>query len=238
MRTASRILVALAGVLAVLIPTGLMASPTQAAPGYAVGPGTPIVVDGSAACTLAAAGYDKGGRLVGLTAGHCGNVGSKVSIESRRSGVIGTIAAKNKKVDYSVIVFNKAAVYPVRTVGRATVTDVAQHPRAGTQVCKSGRTTGFSCGQVIENSARSYETLSYVCAAPGDSGGPVIAGGKLVGILTGGAGVAIPFTNAGVIVECIHPSIPIYSPMIATKVSVVLDQLNYYGGVGAGFRPV
>ena len=48
-------------------------------PGYAVGPGTAIVVDGSAACTLAVAGYDKAGRLIGLTAGHCGNVGSKVA---------------------------------------------------------------------------------------------------------------------------------------------------------------
>ncbi|MFZ2239010.1 MAG: S1 family peptidase [Gordonia amarae] len=238
MPTASRILVALAGVLAVLIPTGLVSSPAQAAPGFTVGPGTAIVIDGSAACTLAVAGHDKAGRLIGLSAGHCGNVGSKVALENRRSGVIGTIVAKNKQVDYSVINFNKAVVRGVRTVGKATVTSVGQHPAAGARVCKSGRTTGYSCGQVIENSARSYETLSYVCAAPGDSGGPVIAGGKLVGILTGGAGVAIPFTNAGIIVECLHPAIPIYSPMIATKVSVVLDQLNYYGGYGAGFRPV
>ena len=223
MPTASRILVALAGVLAVLIPAGLVASPAQAAPGYAVGPGTAIVVDGSAACTLAVAGYDKAGRLIGLTAGHCGNVGSKVALESRRSGVVGMIVVKNKQVDYSVINFNKAAVRPVRTVGRATVTGIGQHPAAGQRVCKSGRTT---------------ETLNYVCAAPGDSGGPVIANGKLVGILTGGAGVAIPFTNAGLIVECMHPAIPIYSPMIATKVSVVLDQLNYYRTYGAGFRPV
>ena len=238
MPTASRILVALAGVLAVLMPAGLVASPAQAAPGYAVGPGTAIVVDGSAACTLAVAGYDKAGRLIGLTAGHCGNVGSKVALESRRSGVVGMIVVKNKQVDYSVINFNKAAVRPVRTVGRATVTGIGQHPAAGQRVCKSGRTTGYSCGRVMENSARSYETLNYVCAAPGDSGGPVIANGKLVGILTGGAGVAIPFTNAGLIVECMHPAIPIYSPMIATKVSVVLDQLNYYRTYGAGFRPV
>lgn len=223
------------GLVLTLIPGGQ----AQAAPSAKVGPGTAIKI-GNGACTLAAAGTDNGGRLVGLTAGHCGRIGAPVTLENnRRAGVVGRIADRNVGLDYAVIAFDRAKVVPVRRIGQSTVRRTAAFPGPGAAVCKDGRTTGFSCGVVLGRfDGRRNETLSYVCAAPGDSGGPILAGDRLVGILTGGAGVSIPGTDIGVLIECVHPALPIYTPMIATKITPILHDLRLNGRVGAGFRPV
>ena len=44
------------------------------------GPGTPLYISEDTMCTLTAAGTDAEGRKVGITAGHCGNVGDPVSL--------------------------------------------------------------------------------------------------------------------------------------------------------------
>ena len=170
----------------VLIPAGLRGIAGAGSPGYAMGPGTAIVVDGSAACTPAVAGYDKAGRLIGLTAGHCGN-GIQGGLESRRSGVVGMIVVKNKQVDLSVINFNKAAVRPVRTVGGHRHRDRAA-PAAGQRVCKVGPHHRLFVRSGDGEQRPQLRDPQLRLRRPGDSGGPVIANGKLVGILTGGAG--------------------------------------------------
>ena len=58
------------------------------------GPGTPIYLGQDSMCTLAVTGVDAEGRKIGITAGHCGDVGDAVrSADSFWVGEAGTIVA-------------------------------------------------------------------------------------------------------------------------------------------------
>lgn len=77
-----------------------------------------------------------------------------------------------------------AATIPVRAVGAAVVNGA---------VTKSGRTTGFTNGQVLEvggwanvSGRQVYGFVTNVASAEGDSGGAVFQGNTAVGILSGG----------------------------------------------------
>lgn len=77
-----------------------------------------------------------------------------------------------------------AATVPVRAVGTAVVNGA---------VTKSGRTTGFTDGQVLEvggwanvSGRQVYGFVTNVPSAEGDSGGAVFQGNTAVGILSGG----------------------------------------------------
>ncbi|MFJ4253592.1 S1 family peptidase [Microbacterium sp. NPDC090003] len=77
-----------------------------------------------------------------------------------------------------------AATIPVRAVGSAAVDGA---------VTKSGRTTGFTSGQVLEvggwanvSGRQVYGFVTNVASAEGDSGGAVFQGNTAVGILSGG----------------------------------------------------
>ena len=219
---------------AALALSPMVATPiADAAPKAAVGGGTGIVIDGRALCSLTAVGHDRAGRLVGLTAGHCGGLGSRISIEKKRGlGQVGRIMTRSSKYDFAVIQLDSSRVRGVRSVGGATITGVAAYPQPFTVVCKAGRTTGFSCGPTLQfNGQYAY---SYVCSAPGDSGGPVILGRKLVGMLNGGLRIAGPGTS----IPCANPQIPLHTPMVATKMTDILRVLNGVDAVGSGFRPV
>lgn len=233
MRRALRVIIIAVGLVLALAP----AYSAQAAPRAAVGGGSAIIIDGRSACTMTTVGHDRTGRLVGLTAGHCGNIGSSITLErNRQAGLIGRVVAKNAAADYAVIALDPAKVAPQRTAGGSTIRSVGTFPGPGATVCKSGRTTGHTCGPVLDLS--NSDSLSYVCAAPGDSGGPIVAGDRLVGMLNGGLIIDIPGTNAGISVECVHPAIPIFTPMVATKFTSIIAELNRIGGPGAGFRPI
>ncbi|MBY4571149.1 peptidase S1 [Gordonia sihwensis] len=209
------------------------AAVAHAAPAATVGGGSGIVIDNRSLCTVTAVGHDRGGRLVGLTAGHCGDVGDAVSLErNRRAGTIGRIVTKSKGWDVAVIRLDPARVRAVRTVGHARIAGVGAYPQPFSNVCKAGRTTGFTCGPtLLVNGSRSY---SYVCSAPGDSGGPIIDRGRVVGMLNGSLRLAGPGTS----IACVDPALPVYTPMAATKMTDILRSLNASGLVGAGFRTV
>ncbi|MDF3283640.1 S1 family peptidase [Gordonia sp. N1V] len=233
MRRTLRILTVLVGLLLALAP----AYAAQAAPRATVGGGSAIVIDGRFGCTMTTVGHDRAGRLIGLTAGHCGHFGSKVSLEDNpAAGVVGRFARKSEPGDYAVITLDPNRVSAVRTAGGATIRSVGAFPPAGANVCKAGRTTGFSCGPVLQTS--STDSLSYVCANHGDSGGPIVMGDRVVGMLNGGLILGIPGTPIKGAIGCVNPAIPIYSPLVATKMTAILADLNAQGGVGAGFRPI
>ena len=220
-------LFALAAIGMLLVP---FAQPgkAEAAPRVAVGGGSGIVIDGRSLCTMTTVGRDRSGNLVGLTAAHCGKVGSTIRSERRRNaGVIGRIVLRNTKLDAAVIALNPAVVQPVRQVGEARITAVGRFPSGG-NVCKSGRTTGFTCGPVL--AVDSNSSISYVCANHGDSGGPVIKGNRVVAMLNGGA--------VNIDLPCYNPAIPVFNPMFATKMTDIVASLNRYGRAGAGFRPI
>lgn len=217
--------------LLLLMTSVVAAAPAQAAPRAAVGGGTAIVLGGKAACTMTAVGRDNAGRLVGLTAAHCGDPGQLVVAERQpRAGTIGRVVLVNTKYDAAVIALDPARVQPVRSVGNASIARVGRMPGPGANVCKMGRTTGFTCGPVLAVSK--IHSSSYVCGNSGDSGAPVLQGNRLVGMLNGRQIVL------GVAVHCVSPAVPIFTPMVATDMSDIVASLTRNGGIGAGFRPV
>lgn len=227
-----RVTLALAATVLALAPMAL-APAADAAPTAAVGGGTGIVIDGRALCSMTAVGRDSAGRLVGLTAGHCGGLGSRVTLEKRRgAGQVGRIVTSSAKYDFAVIALDASRVHGVRSVGKARIAGVARYPRPYTTVCKAGRTTGFSCGPTLQFNGR--YAYSYVCSAPGDSGGPVILGNRLVGMLNGGLRIAGPGTS----IPCNDPAVPLHTPMVATKMTDILRVLNRAGATGSGFRTI
>lgn len=226
-----RIMLVLSVALVALVPTALFAGSAQAAPQAAVGGGTAIVFGGKAACTMTAVGRDRSGTLVGLSAAHCAKGGHTITAQNRRSvGVIGRVALISRAGDYAVIRLDPSRVRAVRSVGQARITGIGAMPAFGTTVCKMGRTTGFTCGPVLD-AGRPLST-GYVCAGPGDSGAPVLHGTRLVGMLNGGEIIG------GVAIACPFAGFPVHSPMVATRITSILAALNRHGQIGAGFRPI
>lgn len=194
----------------------------SAAPGPAVlGGGSGIVINDELLCTVTTIGHDNAGRLIGLTAGHCGDAGSTVAAEYQpQSGVVGTIVKSNPNLDYAVIEFNPAKVAPTNTVGGVTITGIGAPAFFPQIACKEGRTTGNTCGIVYGDILQSQETWTQTCVVEGDSGAPVVVGTTLVAMVNAYLGFA-----------CI-------GPQIGTNISAIIHDMNVSGGPGAGFRPV
>ncbi|MEV6772358.1 S1 family peptidase [Nocardia sp. NPDC051030] len=204
-----------------------------------LGPGSGVLIstddpDLYAACSLTAAGFDGAGRMVGITAGHCGYVGDSVWAEGALGiGKVGRIAEVDDYWDWAVIEFEGAKVVPVRQITRSVVNGIGGRPRVFDTVCKNGRTTGYTCGVVWENIPEGFS--SHVCADYGDSGAPVLLGDQLVGMIVAGA----PATIGSVDLElksCSNPADLIHEPDLATDIDIVMTDINQHGGVGAGFR--
>ena len=204
------------------VATLLGANTAVAAPGTPVlGGGSGIIVDDAFECTLTTIGYDGAGRLVGLTAGHCGGAGAAVKAESNtKFGVIGRFAYSSKDLDYAVIEFDAARVIPVNRIGNTTITNIGNPPGFLNLICKEGRTTGNTCGLAYGDVFQSNETWSQMCVIEGDSGGPVVMGSTLVAMV-----------NAYLLAPCIGPE-------VGTNINAIFGDINARGGVGTGFRPI
>ncbi|MFI5776760.1 S1 family peptidase [Nocardia sp. NPDC051570] len=187
-----------------------------------------------ALCTLTTIGYDHANRLVGITAGHCGETGAEVWAEnSRGTGVIGHVAVRDRQHDWETIEFDPAQVIAVRRVGETEINGIGAVPAPGDTVCKNGRTTGFTCGIVLDSDTRQF--VNYACATHGDSGGPVLLGDRLVGMINGAAYAASGHLN------CLDPAIPLHSPALSNQITTILaeiDAITEFDAVGAGFRPL
>ncbi|MFD4785356.1 S1 family peptidase [Rhodococcus qingshengii] len=175
-------------------------------------------------CTLTAVGYDDGGSLVGLTAGHCGVAGDRVIAEYQPSaGVIGQFRYSSTVSDIAVIDLDDAMVSPLRTVGSTTINDFGAIPSPGTIVCKEGRRTGSTCGVTWGYDQSRGEIVEHACAMHGDSGGPVVVGDRLVGVVSNG------FPPG-----CFDPGPPpFHSPINAVDIHIGVADINAHGG---GFR--
>jgi hypothetical protein len=203
--------------LAVIAATLGIGTATAAPPKAVLGGGSGIVIDNMYECTLTTIGHDNAGRLVGITAGHCGEVGSTVVPEAMPdAGVVGQFAVSNQDYDYAVIEFDPAKVTPVNTIGEVTITGIGSPAVA----CKQGRTTGHTCGVVYGDILQSQETWTQLCVIEGDSGSPVVVGTTLVAMV-----------NAYVGVACLGPE-------LGTNMVSIINDINVTGGVGAGYRPI
>ncbi|MBU7599334.1 S1 family peptidase [Streptomyces sp. P38-E01] len=141
-----------------------------------------------------------GSDYFGLMAGHCGTAGTQWYADAGLSVPVGTThAAQFPGASWSVVRYtNPNLDYPSEVVGGTTPVRVtgAGNPSVGQSVCRFGSTTGHHCGTVLALN----QTINYpegtvtglfrtnLCAEPGDTGGPVLAGGTALGILVGGSG--------------------------------------------------
>ncbi|PRZ09703.1 streptogrisin C [Isoptericola sp. CG 20/1183] len=129
-----------------------------------------------------------------VTAGHCGSTGATTSQPS------GTFAGSVFPGSDMAHVRTAAGNTPVGAVndyagGVVAVAGSAQAP-VGSQVCRSGSTTGWHCGTIqAYNATVTYPQGSVnglirttVCAEPGDSGGSLLAGDQAQGVTSGGSG--------------------------------------------------
>ncbi|MGV9451621.1 S1 family peptidase [Streptomyces sp. NPDC003635] len=132
-----------------------------------------------------------------VTAGHCTEATSTWYTNSAQTTAIGpTTSTSFPGNDFGVVRYANAGVPHPGTIGTVDVTGTAS-AYVGQSVCRRGATTGVRCGRVTALNA----TVNYgggeivygliqtnICAEPGDSGGPLYAGDKVIGILSGGTG--------------------------------------------------
>ncbi|NNH73892.1 serine protease [Nocardia uniformis] len=206
---------------AALLGAGAGAAQADPAPPV-LGGGSGIVIDNEFECTLTTIGHDNAGRLVGLTAGHCGDPGAQVYAEvARNYGVIGKFVYSNHELDYAVIEFQPGRVIPVNRIGNVAITNLGAPPQFPMIVCKEGRTTGNTCGLTWGDVfGTNYETWTQMCVVEGDSGAPVVVGSTLVGMV-----------NAYLALAC-------FGPEVGTNMTAIMDDINARGGTGAGYRPI
>src|SRR5699024_8638077 len=98
----------------------------------------------------------------------------------------------------------------------------------GEVLCKQGVATGRTCGNVW--AADEGVQISQLCAMVGDSGAPVLAGDRMVGMVSGGV---LPDQRY----SCRTPlQGQLFMPTASTNMDTVLADVDARGGVGAGFR--
>lgn len=145
-------------------------------------------------CSL---GFNTTGNT-GITAGHCtGGISSWNDAAGNYYGP--SIAANFPGQDYGLIRNDGGLAQPgdvnLYNGGYQDITGAAD-PYVGLSVCKSGSTTGLTCGQVTQVGMticyaqgcvyNMAESTAYV--QPGDSGGAWFAGGTAIGITSGMGG--------------------------------------------------
>lgn len=192
------------------------------------GPSTPIYLGDKMMCTLGVVGTDEQGRKVGITAGHCGQPGDKVwSADSWQVGPTGTVVTSNQLHDYSVIELGSNTEI-TRSYNGVTVNSVGGPVAPGDVLCKQGVATGHTCGNVW--AADEGLHITQVCAMMGDSGAPVLAGDRMVGMVSGGV-----LGNPRL--ACQTPlQGQLFMPTASQTIDSVLADVDARGGVGAGFR--
>jgi streptogrisin D len=159
--------------------------------------GGDAILTGGARCSLGFNVHLSSGANFATTAGHCTNIGSNWTAAGR---TLGTTAASSFPGDDFGVIRLASGVAAPGTVnlynGSSQRITRAATPQVGSQVCRSGSTTGVHCGSVQRLNA----TVRYaegtvtgliqtnVCAEPGDSGGSLFAGSTAVGMTSGGSG--------------------------------------------------
>lgn len=180
-----RFMVALFAALALML--GLFTAPAQAAVPVEVQSGMkyfhnlpPSGYDGF--CTLGAVGFDAAGNRVGITAGHCNQIGSIAKTEDgKRFGTVVTRKqewtdpgfAKYDTFDYAFILLDDNAVMIDDPATRVNPLSVGT-PGSWLNMCKFGHAPVFpgeKCGFSI--GLRPIEFDANMSSLFGDSGGPV-----------------------------------------------------------------
>ncbi|TXH77417.1 MAG: S1 family peptidase [Lysobacteraceae bacterium] len=208
------------------IDTGMIRfemSPFEApTPFLNVGGGLEYVAHGLGTCSIGfSATY---GAIKGfITAGHCGGIGTPVSISGVNVGSVAVQAYPGNDMA-AATVRSTDTLYGLVTRYNGTYQRVLGSAVApiGAAVCRSGRTTGWRCGSIVSyNNTTNYGngpvyglTRSTACAGRGDSGGSWITGaGQAQGVTSGGQLPSGSNTNCGALtpVTWFQPINPILS---------------------------
>ncbi|MBT1093216.1 S1 family peptidase [Streptomyces sp. Tu102] len=151
---------------------------------------------GGRRCT-AGVNVQSGSTYYFVTAGHCTEGLPTWYTGAALDTAVGpTTGSSFPGNDFGVVRYANPAVPHPGAIGTVDVTGTAS-AYVGQRVCTRGATTGVRCGVVTALNA----TVNYgggdivsgliqtnICAEPGDSGGPLYAGDKVIGILSGGSG--------------------------------------------------
>ncbi|MFD4183910.1 serine protease [Rhodococcus sp. NPDC058514] len=184
-------------------------------------------------CTLTTIGHDDNRRLVGLTSGHCGDVGDDIQLAEHptTSEVVGKVVSENPGLDFAVIEFDSSLAAPKPN----SRLDTGPDPSAGEEVCKRSRAGKLDCGTVLGLLEQTPITLNRTCSMPGDSGAPVFADGRLVGMNAGTHGEPgrAPSRDS----PCGDQPVDSRNPAYTFSISDVLDALRKSGNVGSGLIP-
>ncbi|MGH3321130.1 MAG: S1 family peptidase [Streptosporangiaceae bacterium] len=159
--------------------------------------GGEAITGGGARCSTGFIAQGGGTEYV-LTAGHCTG---EISSWSSNDGYVGpSVDSHFPGTDYGLIRIDGSvdAVGQVLDNGGTYEITHAGNPPTGTYVCKTGSTTGTTCGRILDYDV----TVNYaqgtvrglietdVCTQAGDSGGALFASGnEAVGTVSGGTTV-------------------------------------------------
>ncbi|MFE7503817.1 S1 family peptidase [Promicromonospora sp. NPDC057488] len=144
-----------------------------------------------------------------MTAGHCGYVDHVFDVYQLKTSMyhrVGHMHSRNdsNNDDWGIVTINNVSGWAPRNWVRVydsadtvpdesyTITATATSPE-GTRVCLSGKSTGTSCGDVVELNLGGTGgwARAHYCHDPGDSGGAVYSNHRARGIHTGVWGTPI-----------------------------------------------
>ncbi|RJQ78621.1 S1 family peptidase [Pseudonocardiaceae bacterium YIM PH 21723] len=138
-------------------------------------------------------GARKGSANGFVSAGHCGDTGSKVTINGSSAGSFTQSVFPGS--DYSFVTTTSSWTPTNKVNGHSQRITGQQSTAVGGSVCRSGRTTGYKCGTIkAKNQTANYAegtvrglTSSTACSDHGDSGGSFVTGANAQGVLSGGS---------------------------------------------------
>ncbi|AOS66056.1 S1 family peptidase [Actinoalloteichus hymeniacidonis] len=167
-------------------------------------------------CSFGFPAYNASGNPIYLTAGHCYGdedfsvayreiPGEQPTLPLERLGDFDVVSFGENNTDYATINVTGDNIAPAVNTwddNATTITGVVE-PIEGMEVCKSGRTTQYTCGE-ITHAATTWEGVNdgqgnlvdidgfehSACTEGGDSGGAIVAGSLAVGITSAAAGNA------------------------------------------------
>ncbi|AKU16576.1 S1 family peptidase [Luteipulveratus mongoliensis] len=141
----------------------------------------------------------QGSTPVFVTAGHCGEGYQTFRKNGTTLGVTKAYSFPGNDYAYATLSSGWTGIGAVDLYnGTARSVKGSSNAAVGTAICKSGRTTGWTCGYVkAKNQQVNYGngdvvsglTLTNTCTEGGDSGGSWMAGSYAQGVTSGGASI-------------------------------------------------